>query len=263
MSWTRFPIKCLVCFVLLSQFLGQCASADEYNKLQSELNQADQARDWSNSRDYTQYQAPQESTGQSWPDTQQQYSAPAQRSYSAPPPVTPTPQSFAPSYMRPGMPYSAESIPALKNSIVWRMMHNPAAYGGAPAGQGPGGGNPFNLTPFGMLHYLWDDTTYVSAANPVTLYQTQSELQTAQQYSNMAQAAASRAKYARSPQERAEAAQQAQYYAEQAKQAAMQAQQVSQSGSLNPSDVAAAAVEQARAAQGAANQANNYAQRGF
>lgn len=253
--------------MLLSHLACQSASADEYNKLQNELNQADQPRDWANSRDYTQYQAPQgvqpqQGAGQVWQDTQQQYSS-APRSYSAPPPVTPTPQSFAPSYMRPGMPYSAESIPALKNSIVWRMMHNPAAYGGAPAGQGPGGGNPFNLTPFGMLHYLWDDTTYVSAANPVTLYQTQSELQTAQQYSNMAQAAASRAKYARSPQERAEAAQQAQYYAEQAKQAAMQAQQVSQSGSLNPSDVAAAAVEQARAAQGAANQANNYAQRGF
>ena len=157
--------------------------------------------------------------------------------------------------MRPGMPYSNETIPALQNSVVWRNMANPG-YSGPPAGQA--GGNPFNLSPFGVLHYLWDDTTYVSSANPVTLYQTQNELQTAQQYSNMAQAAASRAKYASNAEERAQAVQQAQYYAGLAKQAAQTAQQVSQSGSLNPSDVAAAAEQQAQQAQNFANQARGF-----
>lgn len=233
-------IACLV-------FHCSSASAGEYNKLENELNQVDQPRDWRN--------VPVEGA-----QTQPNYmpGPPA-----ALPPVSPTPQSFAPaynSYMRPGMPYSSEQIPALQNSTVWRTMSNPA-YAGPMAGQA--GGNPFNLSPFGILHYLWDDTTYVSAANPVTLYQTQNELQTAQQYSRMAQAAANRARYAPNPQERAQAAQQAQYYAGIAKQAAQQAQQVSQSGSLNPADVAAAAAEQAQSAQTYANQATNYAQRGF
>lgn len=181
-----------------------------------------------------------------------------------PSPATPTPQAFSPTYsnyMRPGMPYSAESIPALQHSAVWKMLGNRMAAAGPMAGQA--GGNPFNLSPFGMLHYLWDDTTYVSAANPVTLYQTQNELQTAEHYSQMAQAASSRVRYARNPEEKAEAAQQAQYYANMAKQAAQQAQEVSESGSLNPADVAQAAMQQANAAQQSASQANRYAYRGF
>lgn len=243
---------CLV-FLLTSQLLP--ASADEYNKLENEMNNIDQPQDWRNV-----------------PVSGEQPSSPAMGRSATPvwrpeasplPPATPTPQTFSPqynSYMRPGMPYSNEQIPALQNSTIWRTMGNPSN-AGPMAGQP--GGNPFNLSPFGILHYLWDDTTYVSSANPVTLYQTQNELQTAQQYSQMAQAAANRAKYAPSPQERAQAAQQAQYYAGIAKQAAQQAQQVSQSGSLNPSDVAAAAAAQAQSAQGFANQASGYAQRGY
>lgn len=203
------------------------AQADEFNNLQKILNKADQPQNWTA------------------------------------PPATPTPQAFAPlqnNYMRQGMPYSSESINALKHSAIWRYMKNPA-YAGAPAGQP--GGNPFNLSPFGMLHYMWDDTNYVSDANPVTLYQTQNELQTAEQYSQMAQAAASRARYARNPEEREEAARQSQYYAGLAKQAAHEAKEVSQSGSLNPAEVAQAAVEQAKAAQASANQASRYSQRGF
>lgn len=237
-------LVCLVSFAILSI---APALADEYRNLQSELNNIDQPQDWRN----VPVQGAQEQMPQQMPQQ-----APL-------PPVTPTPQSFAPaynSYMRPGMPYSSEQIPALRNSSVWRTMSNPS-YAGPMAGQP--GGNPFNLSPFGILHYLWDDTTYVSAANPVTLYQTQNELQTAQQYSQMARSAASRARYAPTPEERAQAAQQASYYAGLAKQAAQQAQAVSQAGSLNPSDVAAAAAQQAQAAQGFANQANNYAQRGF
>lgn len=225
--------------------------ANEYNNLENELNNVDQPKDWRN------VPVSGEQAQQDQRDYRQQGWAPQTGPI---PPVTPTPQSFAPSYMRPGMPYSSEQIPALQNSTVWRTMANPT-YAGAMAGQA--GGNPFNLSPFGILHYLWDDTTYVSAANPVTLYQTQSELQTAQQYSRMAQSAASRARYAPSPEERAQAAQQAQYYAGLAKQAAQQAQAVSQSGSLNPSDVAAAAAEQAQSAQSYANQASSFARRGY
>lgn len=183
------------------------------------------------------------------------------------PPATLTPQAFSPTYsnyMRPGMPYAAESIPALQNSAVWRMLANRmASAGGAGAMAGRPGGNPFNLSPFGMLHYLWDDTSYVSEANPVTLYQTQNELQSAEHYSQMAQAASARVRYARNAQEKQEAARQAQYYAKMAKQAAQQAQEVSESGSLNPAEVAQAAAQQASAAEQSASQANRYAYRGF
>jgi hypothetical protein len=230
-------------FVFIAQALSQEAQQQqsEFNKLNNILNRVDQR----------------------WPSTAgSQYSVPR----SMPPPATPTPQAFSPTYsnyMRPGMPYSSESIPALQHSAVWRMLGNAmgGASGGAMAGQP--GGNPFNLSPFGMLHYLWDDTTYVSAANPVTLYQTQNELQSAQHYSQMAQAASSRVRYARNPQEREEAARQAQYYANMAKQAAQQAQEVSESGSLNPAEVAQAAMQQAQSAEQSASQANRYAYRGF
>lgn len=225
-----------LCLLLLAT-IAECR-ADEFANLQKMLNTVDKPQDWRKNTPGTErYQAP---------------------------PATPTPQAFAAprnSYMRPGMPYSSESIKALQNSAVWRYMGNHANYAGPMAGQP--GGNPFNLSPFGMLHYMWDDTNYVSDANPVTLYQTQNELQTAQRYSQMAQAASARARYARNPQERAEAAQQAQYYANQARQAAQQAQEVSQSGSLNPAEVAQAALQQANAAQSFASQATNYAHRGF
>lgn len=225
--------------VCLFAFGGALVQADDYAKLEKVLDKVDQPQDWP-----------------AMPN--QQYARPGQA-----PPATPTPQAFSPfasSYMQRGMPYSSESIAALKNSAVWKYMTKPGA-AGAMAGQA--GGNPFNLSPFGMLHYMWDDTNYVSDANPVTLYQTQSELQTAQRYSQLAQAASSRGRYARNPQEREAAAQQARYYAGLAKQAAQQAQQVSQAGSLNPAEVAQAAVQQANAAQSYASQASNYARRGF
>lgn len=232
MSYKRqiFAVASICLFSLAPVF------ANEFSKLENVLDKVDQH--WSSP-------APHPGTGQG-----------------GSPPVTPTPQAFNPgySYMRPGMPYSHESIEALQHSNLWRNMAHPS-FAGAPAGQP--GGNPFNLSPFGMLHYMWDDTNYVSDANPVTLYQTQSELQTAQHYSQMAQAAASRAHYARNNQEREEAAQQSRYYASLAKQAARQAQQVAQSGSLNPAEVAQAAVEQANSAANYASQATNYAHRGF
>lgn len=227
-NWQIIVLGTVVCL-----FPFQASLADEFGKLENLLNKVDESKYFGEPKNTMQ------------------------------PPVTPVPQAFAPeqnSYMRPGMPYSSETISALQHSAVWKYMSNPA-YAGAPAGQP--GGNPFNLSPFGMLHYLWDDTNYVSAANPVTLYQTQSELQAAQHYSQLAQAASNRVRYARSPQERDQAAQQAQYYAKMAKQAAQSAQQVSQTGSLDPADVARAAAEQASAAANYANQASTYAGRGF
>lgn len=253
MKTRHFTAALSVIICLVFSLIERNAVAGEYNNLENELNKIDQPKDWQNVDTSGEANLTSRPANSGW----QSQTTPL-------PPATPTPQSFAPSYnsyMRPGMPYSREQIPALQNSTVWRSMTNPAAYAGPMAGQA--GGNPFNLSPFGILHYLWDDTTYVSAANPVTLYQTQNELQTAQQYSRMAQAAASRARYAPTPQERSQAAQQSQYYAGLARQAAQQAQQVSQAGSLNPSDVAAAAAQQAQDAQSYATQATNYAQRGF
>lgn len=205
--------------------------ADEYSNLNRMLNKVDQNSNWTRGRS----------------------------NYYTAPPVTPTPQAFSNSYTQYGMPYANASIAALRNSTLWRNLTHAGNAGMATQS----GGNPFNLSPFGMLHYMWDDTNYVSAANPMTLYQTQSELQNAQHYSQMAQAAAARAKYSRNAQEREEAAQKARYYAGLAQQAARQAQEVSQSGSLNPADVAQAALEQANSAQNYASQASNYARRGF
>lgn len=235
-------VKRRICIVLSTGiclfYFVQTVSADEWKNLQNLLNKEDQAKDWKSGKNSSQ---------------------PAYNSA----PVMPTPQAFSPvhnSYMQGGMPYASESIPALRNSAVWRYMgHNVAA--GAPASAV--GGNPFNLSPFGMLHYLWDDTTYVSSANPVTLYQSQNDLQTAQRYSQMAQSAAMRAKYAGSQAERAEAARQAQYYAGMAKQAAQSAQEVAEAGSLNPAEVAQAAMQQANQAQSYARSAQNLTRRGF
>lgn len=137
-------------------------------------------------------------------------------------------------------------------------------YGASPgmvSGQGgnvpveAGGSNPFNLSPFGMLHYMWDDTTYTSPTNPVALYQVQNDLQIAKQQSQLAQSAAARAKYLTNPAQRAEAAKQAQYYAQQAQLAAQRARNESEAGSLDPAQLATAAGNDANAAAEAANQA--------
>jgi hypothetical protein len=117
--------------------------------------------------------------------------------------------------------------------------------------------NPFDLSPFGVLHYLWDPTTYTSSSNPVSLVEVRNDLQVAQQQSAMAESAAKRAKYASTPQERQAAAQQARYYAQAAQQAAQRAQAVAQGGSSNPSDVAALASEEADRAVNAARQASS------
>lgn len=243
MTFKRQSVFLLSSALCLFSF-AHSSRADEYANLQKILNKVDQPQDWTHSNSNS-FQPRQVGNYQA-------------------PPVTPTPQAFSPpsrnSYVRPGMPYSTAAIKAFQNSPVWKYMSH-ASSAGPMAGQP--GGNPFNLSPFGMLHYMWDDTTYVSDANPVTLYQTQNELQTAQQDSQMAQAASSRARYARNPQEREEAAQQARYYAGLAKQAAQQAQQVSESGSLNPAEVAQAAAAQANAAQNYATQASNYSSRGY
>jgi len=115
--------------------------------------------------------------------------------------------------------------------------------------------NPFNLSPFGILHYLWDPTTYTSSSNPVSLVEVRSDLQVAQQQSALAESAARRAKYASNPQERQEAAAQAKAYAVAARAAAQRAQEVAQAGSSNPAEVAALATQEADRAVSAARQA--------
>lgn len=141
-------------------------------------------------------------------------------------------------------------------------------YGASPgmvSGQGTnvpvelGGSNPFNLSPFGMLHYMWDDTTYTSPTNPVALYQVQNDLQIAKQQSQLAQSAAVRAKYLTDPAQRAQAAKQAQYYAQQAQMAAQRARNESEAGSLDPAQLATAAGNDANVAAEAANQAASMA----
>lgn len=119
--------------------------------------------------------------------------------------------------------------------------------------------NPFNLSPFQMLHYMWDDTTYTSDANPVSLFEVRNSLQVAQQDAQLAQSAATRARFATNPQEKEQAVQQAQYYADQARTAARQANADAQGGSLNPNEVASAAVNEADLAQQAATSATSNA----
>jgi hypothetical protein len=116
-------------------------------------------------------------------------------------------------------------------------------------------GNPFNLSPFGVLHYLWDPTVYTSSSNPVSLVEVRSQLQIAQQQSALAQAAAARSKYANTPAERQQAAALAQQYAALARQAAQRAQSIAEAGSSNPADVAALASDEAGKASAAAHQA--------
>lgn len=138
----------------------------------------------------------------------------------------------------------------------------PAAYGNyavsgsaGVSGAAAPGGNPFGLSPFGILHYLWDPTVYTSSANPVSLVEVRSDMQVAQQQSALAQSAARRAKYAATAAERQQAAEQARQYAQAARAAAQRAQMVAQAGSSNPADVAALAEEQANQAETAARQA--------
>jgi hypothetical protein len=135
-------------------------------------------------------------------------------------------------------PPSSQQISRAVN--VWQNM----VHSGAPSVE-QGGSNPFNLNPFGILHYLWDDTTYVSQSNPVALYGVQNDLQRVQQFSTMAQSAAKRARYAADPQERQQANAQAHYYAQQAQLIASHAQQTAAAGSLDPASVAAMAAQEA------------------
>lgn len=226
--------------VLVIYSSTQLCRADEFSKLENLLNKEDQPQDWRGGNS---------------------------ASYHPPPPVTPTPQAFNPtrnSYLRQGMPYSSESISALQHSAIWKYMSHPSFAGmNAAASEPASAANPFNLSPFGMLHYMWDDTTYVSAANPVTLYQAQTQLQAAQHYSRMAQAASRRVRYAANAEQKAEAVQQARYYAGLAQQAAQQAKMESESGSLNPAEVAKAAGQEAMQAQNYARQASSYAAKGY
>lgn len=148
---------------------------------------------------------------------------------------------------------AAAPAPAPSASYSGYAVSGSAGTTGAAAPQN----NPFDLSPFGVLHYLWDPTTYTSSSNPVSLVEVRNDLQVAQQQSALAESAAQRSKYASTPQERQEAAQQARYYAQAAKQAAQRAQEVAQSGSSNPADVAALASEEADRAVSAARQANS------
>jgi hypothetical protein len=128
-----------------------------------------------------------------------------------------------------------------------------SAYHCAPA-TGSGEVNPFNLSPFEVLHYLWDPTTYTSNSNPVTLTEVRDQLQIAQHYSALAQSAARRAKYACDPESRQTSAREAQAYAQQAQAAADRARELSESGSSNPAEVAALAGQEAQQARRAASQ---------
>jgi hypothetical protein len=125
-----------------------------------------------------------------------------------------------------------------------------------PTGVGSSGQpNPFNLSPFGMLHYMWDDTTYVSSTNPVNQYEVRDDLQIAQQDANLAESAERRAKYASDPVDRKAAAEEAQQYAAQAKAAYQRAQQAGGSGSYDPGSFLGQARDEVDRAQSAADRA--------
>jgi hypothetical protein len=154
----------------------------------------------------------------------------------------------------------------LRNSSIWRAATPPPgssmpAQGWSASPYVPqgtyAGQNPFsNLSPFGILHYLWDDTTYVSSSDPVSLTEVRTDLQQAQQYSAMAESAAKRAKFSSNPQERQEAAAEAQQYANMAKAAADRANTIAEGSSSNPADVAALAQQVAAQAQAQASRAS-------
>lgn len=153
----------------------------------------------------------------------------------------------------------------LRNSSIWRAVTPPPGSTMPQQGwiaspyvpQGTyAGQNPFNLSPFGILHYLWDDTTYVSSSDPVSLTEVRTDLQQAQQYSAMAESAAKRARYASDPQERQAAAAEAQQYANMAKAAADRANTIAEGSSSNPADVAALAQQVAAQAQAQASRAS-------
>jgi len=196
-------------------------------------------------------------TPQSWKNVPAQMAPAAQQP--AQPQVQEPPWARTP-------PSMTQFTSALSNSPIWRAATPANAHSGMPA-QGwaatsavpqgiYSGQNPFNLSPFGVLHYLWDDTTYTSSSDPVSLTEVRSDLQQAQQYSSMAESAATRAKYATNPQERQEAATQAQQYANMARAAANRANAVAEGGSSNPADVAALAQQVAAQAQAQASQAS-------
>ena len=179
-------------------------------------------------------------------------------------PTAPAQRPQAP-WMR-AAPRMAQFASSLRNSPIWRAATSANACTGMPA-QGwaassavpegiYAGQNPFNLSPFGVLHYLWDPTTYTSSSDPVSLTEVRSDLQQAQQYSVLAESAAKRAKYATDPQERQSAAAQAQQYANMSRAAADRANAVAEGGSSNPADVAALAQQVAAQAQAQASQAS-------
>jgi hypothetical protein len=129
-----------------------------------------------------------------------------------------------------------------------------------PPGVGSGGQpNPFNLSPFGMLHYMWDDTTYVSSTNPVNEYEVRDNLQIAQQEAALAESAEKRAKYSSDPVDRKAAAEEAQQYAQAAKEAYQRAQSAGATGSYDPGSWMGQARDQAERAQSAADRANTAA----
>lgn len=167
-------------------------------------------------------------------------------------------------YPAPGtVPYSGGMIAPSAVSGTYSSTPNMVPNGGPNVPVEEGGSNPFNLSPFGMLHYMWDDTTYTSPTNPVALYQVQNDLQIAKQQSQLAQSAAARAKYATTAAQRQQAAQQAHYYAQQAQIAAQRARNESQAGSLDPAQLANAAGNEAQQAADAANKAASLASGGY
>lgn len=182
-------------------------------------------------------------------------------------PVSPITNSFANLLHPPGgMPGYGGGMPA-PSAVSGTYAPGSTPY--MAAGAGPnvpveqGGSNPFNLSPFGMLHYMWDDTTYTSPTNPVALYQVQNDLQIAKQQSQLAQSAAARAKYLTDPAARRQASQQAQYYAQQAQLAAERARSESEAGSLDPAQLATAASSEADQAAAAAKNAASFAAGGY
>ncbi|HEY9867980.1 MAG TPA: hypothetical protein V6D08_02130 [Candidatus Obscuribacterales bacterium] len=183
-------------------------------------------------------------------------------------PVSGAQPAQAPAQQQPwsrSMASAAQLGSMLGNSSIWRAATPPPGATMPQQGwtaspyvpQGTyAGQNPFNLSPFGILHYLWDDTTYVSSSDPVSLTEVRTDLQQAQQYSAMAESAAKRAKYAADPQERQAAAAEAQQYANMAKAAADRANAIAEGSSSNPADVAALAQQVAAQAQAQASRAS-------
>lgn len=144
-----------------------------------------------------------------------------------------------------------QQVPPMQpvNTVIQNFLPQSVASGNS---QQP---NPFNLSPFGMLHYMWDDRTYVSSTNPIDQYEVRDNLQMAQQEAALAEVASKRARYSSDPEYRRDAAAQAKAYADAARMATSRAYSDMGEGSLDAPGVASMVRDQATRAQDYANRA--------